>query len=630
MKIRAKTWGSRISLLTLVGVLFVGCWFHGSGETGVAFFPDRAAIAVGAFYDVAVVDTCSNASTDISGSGQGKVPTSLVVDVGIQTCEFSHVEGIQDASSSDASLLAVHQVQALDMYGIVTLEALAQGGAQIDARIEASTGTYKLSGNYTAVEADEAVLIPLCGYKQIPSPDKDPVNVVGGWNQPFAFELHRNSIGRLGGYGFYPFDFGGLDIVEGDADQFSIATPDDFRVIQVSSSVDPDFHLTVNVVAAAAIDNLNLSHGLDTCASEVSVRPAAGEVDSFCNGWLFTELTIETPEACYFRYLPDELSVDLADGRTDDRQYEPRVEVDSRGSGPCRLRGKIKGAEYAETIEIPFAGCHVWDQRFEEEVVTMVEVAGGGRLVFTPQAGVFLDDGTDISLVQEFTYGVQTAWGESADHFIVVSGDRFYTCDEGVCMEQIFEGEHYLDSIALAPDDVLLVGSRGDVGRYRNGTLETLPGGDNVTLNAVWAASESDAFAVGVYSEDEKCRIMHFDGERWSEVFKCEWNWSLNDVWGSGPEDVFAVGERGMVLHYDGEAWTPMETGFEGDMLAVSGTGPDRVVVTGRDGLVLTYDGASWSPEWVRSAGQLTLAHFTPEGSLLVAGPDGIFAQPGT
>jgi hypothetical protein len=56
----------------------------------------------------------------------------------------------------------------------------------------------------------------------------------------------------------------------------------------------------------------------------------------------------------------------------------------------------------------------------------------------------------------------------------------------------------------------------------------------------------------------------------------------LRAVWGSGPEDVFAVGLDGTILHYDGSAWSAMDTPFSSSqsppsLYAVWGSGPNDV-----------------------------------------------------
>jgi hypothetical protein len=70
----------------------------------------------------------------------------------------------------------------------------------------------------------------------------------------------------------------------------------------------------------------------------------------------------------------------------------------------------------------------------------------------------------------------------------------------------------------------------------------------------------------------------------------------LRGVWGSSAEDVWVVGAAGTVLHFDGEAWTPFDSGTDRDLQAVHGTGPDDVWAVGADTIV-RWDGAVWTEQ---------------------------------
>ena len=52
------------------------------------------------------------------------------------------------------------------------------------------------------------------------------------------------------------------------------------------------------------------------------------------------------------------------------------------------------------------------------------------------------------------------------------------------------------------------------------------------------------------------------------------------------------VGQRGVVLHYDGSTWTELESGVTEDIISVWGTGPDQVVMVGgrSNGVALIKD----------------------------------------
>ncbi len=632
MRHRKLAWVGGAGGLVLGLGLFAGCiWLHGSGETGVEFISREGVIAAGAFYDVAVVDTCSDAATEIAASGQGKIPTSIGIDIGVQSCEFSEVEDIPSATSSDPGVLAVDEIRALGTHGIVTLEALAAGSARLDAEIEASTGDYALSATYTVAETNRVKLTPRCDGKHPAVDGPGRVDVIGGWPQRFYFELYHDDQ-RLVGYDYYPFELGGLTPDKKDFAHFAVDFPERETVIEVSSPADPEVALDFHVYTPDAVDDLGLRYEAESCRTVLSARPAVGERDEFCNGWFFTELHIETPEACRFLVLDgqDDLNVVLGDGEVAGQRYEPEVRIDSTGQGACRVRAAVRGGAHSETIEIPFADCKVWNKRLEHDVFELVDLDADGLLLFTREQGIFLDDGATVSPLMEFDHEVDTAWGESAERFTAVVEDTFYTFADGAFAEQRHENAEYFDAWPLAPDDVLLVGDHGDVGRYRDGTLQVLRAASAVSLHGVWAASETEAYAVGhihkYNNPGMRSEVWHFDGEQWSVVHEVEGR--LDAVWGSGPEDLFAVGNRGLILHYDGDRWVHMDSGCDDGLRAVGGTAGDRVVAVGYGGAVVRYDGERWQPEWIPEAYTLRAVFFTPEGQIVVAGSGGLFAQP--
>lgn len=126
---------------------------------------------------------------------------------------------------------------------------------------------------------------------------------------------------------------------------------------------------------------------------------------------------------------------------------------------------------------------------------------------------------------------------------------------------------------------------------------------------AFWTAGPDDIFSVGSHS------IYHFDGSGWSVMIEDgtylgAGSFHLLDVWGSSSDIVFAVGSnglQGLVLRYDGQAWTPMNGEFGWMMLGVWGRSESDVFAVG-DGNIFHYDGNSWSkqpayrgarPRWV-------------------------------
>jgi hypothetical protein len=109
-------------------------------------------------------------------------------------------------------------------------------------------------------------------------------------------------------------------------------------------------------------------------------------------------------------------------------------------------------------------------------------------------------------------------------------------------------------------------------------------------LRGVWAASETEAWAVGA-----RGTIRHYTGDPlfWDVVADVPSAQNLNAVWGTSPSDVWAVGDDAVILHYDGTTWSRAKiAGLSRrvDLTTVWSPGPGHVWVGG-DGVVLSLGG---------------------------------------
>ena len=69
---------------------------------------------------------------------------------------------------------------------------------------------------------------------------------------------------------------------------------------------------------------------------------------------------------------------------------------------------------------------------------------------------------------------------------------------------------------------------------------------------------------------------------------------TLRDVWSAGPKDTYAVGLDGVILHFDGESLTEMDSGTDKHLGSVHGTPDGEVFAVGFD-VALRFDGSAWS-----------------------------------
>lgn len=153
------------------------------------------------------------------------------------------------------------------------------------------------------------------------------------------------------------------------------------------------------------------------------------------------------------------------------------------------------------------------------------------------------------------------------------------------------------------------------------------PRGDSNELNAVWAVSETDAWAVGAYTPYEAVQArangeprplaLHWNGRRWSDVssgLRSDGGIVLLSVSAASADDVWAVGELNgsypEVLRWQGKTWTRVSLKavlgsaalYNTELSAVSASGSDSAWIVGSSaqGQTLTLRWTGWI--WVREA----------------------------
>jgi hypothetical protein len=92
------------------------------------------------------------------------------------------------------------------------------------------------------------------------------------------------------------------------------------------------------------------------------------------------------------------------------------------------------------------------------------------------------------------------------------------------------------------------------------GLEDTQGVGEWRSFSAVWASSATDVWvasnnAFNAEPGDSPPTTIHFDGTAWTASTDLA-TMFINDLGGSGPNDIWAVGDGGKRLHYDGVAWT--------------------------------------------------------------------------
>src|ERR1051326_514831 len=134
------------------------------------------------------------------------------------------------------------------------------------------------------------------------------------------------------------------------------------------------------------------------------------------------------------------------------------------------------------------------------------------------------------------------------------------------------------DSCVFAVGEIHIKDSLGNwdpalynVARW-NGSKWSYSVGASVTINAVFAFSDSDVWA-GTTAP------YHFDGATWRGYNVTGlFNGYVTKIWGTSGSNIYMVGTNGAIMHFNGSVWQKMESGTDVDLLDVWGS-PDGSVV---------------------------------------------------
>ena len=199
------------------------------------------------------------------------------------------------------------------------------------------------------------------------------------------------------------------------------------------------------------------------------------------------------------------------------------------------------------------------------------------------------------------------AWGSSENDVYALGGES----SRGVIMH--FDGRNWapLDlgidvplltwMYGFGPDDITAVGFAGTAMHWdgTNFTLQETPTTED--LWGVWGSAANDLWAVGGSGRpDAVATLLHYDGIAWAEValppITPSSVFALFKVFGTSAENVYVVGQRGVVLHWNGQNWQEEDAGTSEDLVSIWGTGPDHLVAVGgrANGIVSTWNGSAW------------------------------------
>lgn len=99
----------------------------------------------------------------------------------------------------------------------------------------------------------------------------------------------------------------------------------------------------------------------------------------------------------------------------------------------------------------------------------------------------------------------------------------------------------------------------------------------------------------------------------------------LKCVWGVSSSDVYAVGSGGVVLHYDGSAWSKITTlpNLTENLMSIYGTSASNIIIVGSNGLILQYNGTAWEKRESPTSNILYSVWCSSASDIFIAGEQG-------
>ena len=127
---------------------------------------------------------------------------------------------------------------------------------------------------------------------------------------------------------------------------------------------------------------------------------------------------------------------------------------------------------------------------------------------------------------------------------------------------------------------------------------QELPG----ALLSVWGTSATDVWAVGADARDGRGPLaLHYDGTAWTRLDTGRTQGDLWWIFGFADGPVFAGGDGGVILRYEGGAFTPMSSPGTATVFGIWGASPTEMWAVGgasesSGGFAWRLQGDAWIP----------------------------------
>ena len=181
----------------------------------------------------------------------------------------------------------------------------------------------------------------------------------------------------------------------------------------------------------------------------------------------------------------------------------------------------------------------------------------------------------------------------------------------------------------FGPDDVFAVGVAGTAIHYDGSAWTALDTGTDADLWGVFGFARDDLWVVGAAATGETApTILHYDGAAFTPYAldpsqNSRTAKSLFKVWGIDGT-LFAVGQRGLIIRWDGSDWveTPAGALADQDFVSLWGTSADHIVAVGgrNNARLATWDGTAWTTLAPTGLGGLNAIAMTDPEEAVVGG----------
>lgn len=175
--------------------------------------------------------------------------------------------------------------------------------------------------------------------------------------------------------------------------------------------------------------------------------------------------------------------------------------------------------------------------------------------------------------------------GSSSSNVWVVGGNGNLFQYNGSTWTNRYQGNYTFWSVAArSGTDVLLSGESGEIQRW-NGTQFSSETAPTETLTAIAKVSATESWIVG----SNGTALHSTTPGNWTSVPTPVASGTLYGIYAAAANDIWAVGTGGVIVHYDGTAWSQVQSPTTTTLRNITGIPGGGMIAVGDSGVVLTH-----------------------------------------